>query len=199
MQKLSTKRIFLIGVFVSILGIGITTYNVWANPFFQGLFSYTGTSTAAATSTYALVSMSAGNSTTTLVFDSNSVAGSNVTTGGTTIVPDKLTLLIQLTASSTETRLDTYIEQSRDGIDWYAYSRPVQELATSTTLSNFSLSRFSFASTTIDYSQRGRNINRFFLPIDIHMRFVRAIIVMPIGSYNGMIHAELVPIKQTPE
>lgn len=193
---MKTKQIFLLGAFVVVVGLGITTYNVWANPLFQGLFSYTGTSTAAATSTYALVNMSAGNATTTLVFDSNSIAGTNVTQGGTTIVPNKLTLLVQLNASSTKTELDVYIEQSREGTDWYAYSAPVQELATSTLLSNFSSYRFRFASTTIDSLQIRRDINRFFLPIDIHMRFVRAIIVMPQGSFNGMIHAELVPLKE---
>ena len=195
-------------VWVAVLiGLGVFGYAL-ANPFFTGIFSYTGTTTPSniATSTYALRPMSAGTGTTTLVYDSNQVLGTNQSAGGSTQVPDQLTLNVMLFASSTRTALRINIEQSRDGIDWYSLARPVNELATTTILGTFSNFEFHFASTSatsaenyFDASQYARNFNRFYLNVPSDMRFTRATIWMQAGGMPGMIYSELVPKKQRPE
>ena len=176
-----------------------------ANPLFVGRpIANTGTTTFPniATSTYALVTLRDGQGTTTLGYDSNAVLGTNQTTGGTTQVPDKLTLNVMLFASSTKTQIRIAIEQSQDGIDWYSLARPVNELATTTILGTFSNYQFHFASTTgyhYDLAQVRREFNRFYLNVPSDMRFTRATIWMPSDSLSGMIYAELVPTKQRPE
>lgn len=200
------QYIFPIG-FAVLVGLGFFGY-VLANPLFMGIFSHTGTTTPPniATSTYALRPMSAGTGTTTLVYDSNQVLGTNQSAGGSTQVPDQLTLNVMLFASSTRTAIRINIEQSRDGIDWYSLARPVNELATTTILGTFSNFEFHFASTSatsaenyFDAGQYGRNFNRFYLNVPSDMRFTRATIWMQAGGMSGMIYSELVPKKQRPE
>lgn len=159
----------------------------------KGIF-LVGAKTANATTT--LRYMTPGAATTTVTYDTYK-DGLTTMDGGA--------LLVQLTASSSpNTRLNIYQEFSVDGIDWYQSSQP-ELLGNATTTSSVSLQPVPFMTWTFASSSPGLgnvptndNTDSRIIPIQSQTRFTRFIFVLPAGSSNGAVWANIAPVKQNP-
>jgi hypothetical protein len=165
-----------------------------ANPSFFA----NGTSTNnAASTTPAFMGAGTGTSTTP-VFDAYAQARSGVTTKA-----DSASLLTQFCASSTATVLNTGVEYSQDGIDWYQnYVLDPSQLAATTSPTYTLVTPFSyskkFASTSLNgaiQSPANSCVNLAEV-IPTPFRFTRVVNSMTGG--NGSVWSQLVPVKETP-
>jgi len=126
---------------------------------------------------------------------------------------DSARLLVQVNASSTNTRYNLYVEESTDGLDWYPL--PVAEGATTTnpySLAMRAYATFDFASSTIggtaglfgaSTTYEGftsiNNRNHYELAIPVTMQRVRvyATLASTTGSaatnHNGAIWMQILP------
>lgn len=158
----------------------------------KGVF---GVGSKTANATTSLQYMTAGTATTTLTYDAYKDGLSTA---------DGLSLLLQLTASSTVTKVLVNEEYSQDGIDWYQASQPaiVGNATTTSTVSLQAVPVFSwqFASSSpgLPATPSNDNTDARMIPLSSHTRFVRVIITLPVGSSNAGIWAHLLPVKQNP-
>lgn len=152
--------------------------------------------TAAATSTLAF--MSAGTATSTLTFD----MGAGVKKG-----VDSVILLEQFNGSSTAAILNTDIQYSDDGINWFAESQGWNvdfsgtAATTSPALGNLMQYTFTFASSSINRQATDNafaSANRI-LNLVAPTRYIRAVFTMPSGSTNGAVWAEFISKIQAPQ
>jgi hypothetical protein len=190
---------------ISIISLGCLTLGVillgfvqlaLANPF---TFASPATSaTATTTRTYMAVNTTL--ATTTVVYDSFEMNGTNQTNKGNTQAANKATLLIQRDASSTASVLNVAIEYSDDGIDWYqnnlfataSTSQPIQ-------LAPVNSYTWNYASTTVGGAPvlaATASTSKAIL-IDTPLRFVRA--VFSVTGANTAIWAKFVPLKERSE
>ncbi len=148
--------------------------------------------------------MTAGTATTTIVYDSYALLGTNQFPGQKQDYTDSSTLLIQFSASSTTSTLGWKYEYSQDGIDWYADNLTSGQVASST-INNYAMSNsytWTFASSTnlcdstvvISTNTRNCKIVSVLTPV----RFVRVVFSAPAGSANEGVFARFVPKKQNP-
>lgn len=169
---------------------------VFANPFYTG----TTARTAVATSTVAYIT--AGNATTTPIYDSYEQYGTNQTNGGNVTLPNEVAVLIQGAASSTATIVNVACEYSDNyngtsGVgDWYQNETLPATSTGPLNITNPITYTFTYASTTVGGVPVTANTNRyqkvFICPAPI--RFVRAVITM--SGANGSVWAALEPVKQ---
>lgn len=182
--------ISIIAAFMAIFGAAGTAF---ANP--SGFA--TATSTAAATTT--LKYMTPGTATTTTpVYD----AYAQTTNGGFTTKADYAALLLQFTASSTNSTLNAAVEYSQDGIDWYRnFLIDPNQIGTTTVNATFALlNPFSFSwkfasSTTIKgvgYTNADQSTAALLIPTPL--RYTR--VVFAETGANGAVWASLIPIKE---
>ncbi len=160
-----------------------------------------------AVATTSPVFMTAGTATSTIYLDAFAAAGAQQY--------DKVTVLEQLTASSTSTTLNTSIEYS-DGVtgvdcttspaacDWYVDNTISMTNASTSqpyVLSNNNLNTYTwaYASTTQGRAGGVETANRGFkaLTVPVTTRYVRVIFTLPSGSTNGAVWGKLVPFKQS--
>lgn len=174
-----------------------TSHKAEANPLGFSCSSQTGN----ATTTNAF--MTPGTATSTLLFDTYCVTGTNQQNTGNTFVASDLNLLTQLQASSTATVLNITAEYSQDGIDWYQ-DNYVATVSTTTVTSNYvsdistpNSYKWTFASSTTGGVATANN-NRIGKVIHLHVptRFVRIVYTLASGSTNGTIWGSLLPIKE---
>lgn len=195
------KKIYII-ISVLIIGLGIFTLTVKANP----LFFPPTVQSASATTT--LTYMTAGTATTTLVFDTYN-ASSGVFTP---TLSDAL--LIQFTGSSTGSLLKINLEYSHGyngvecvsnptGCDWYEDPAPSGSGYATTTkpfdlgqVNQFSLAYASSTPTLGGIGATSINPAKRILSVKSPTRYVRAIFTLPVGSTNGAIWAQFVPLKE---
>lgn len=166
---------------------------VEANPTGFSCPAYGPGGTASTSVTY----MTPGLATTTLVFDTYCISGTNQPNTGNLFGVAYLALLTQLTASTTGTVLNKSVEYSQDGTDWYqdnlnlnfATTSPVAQLATPQS------SQWQFASSTVGGTPNRGNlvgkVERIYAPT----RFVRVIYSLGAGS-NGAVWGEILPTKE---
>ncbi len=145
--------------------------------FANQLFIGSSARSAVATTTLAFMTPGVG-TTTTPVYDSAEVNGTNETNKGDTSVPNTLNLLIQGTGSSTSSVVNFQCQSSEDKIDWY---QEEQYNATSTGIQNFSVpvsGTFTVASTSIDGLALSASplIFRKIFECPSRLRYTRAVI-----------------------
>lgn len=153
--------------------------------------------------------MTPGTATTTIVYDSFQICGTNQNNGGNTWATDSATLLLDVNASSTGTRFNVNLEYSQDCVNWYSdASTNVNGFATTTTAVSLQLVpqyQYGFiASSTVGGIASSSNLgvaglnNRDTRAVTIQtpVRAVRAVITVPLGASNGSVWAQIVPKKE---
>jgi len=178
-------------VFVSILA----TPKAEANPIGFSCAAY-GPQGVATTS---VKFMTPGTATSTLVYDTYCIGGTNQSNPGNSYATDYLTLLTQLSASSTATILNTSVEYSQDGVDWYQDNY----IASTTTAGNFvplwsitvpNSFTWTFASSTLNgVANTGNRVGKV-VQIYAPTRYVR--VVYTLTGNNGAVWGSLLPIKE---
>ena len=178
-------------VLVALVMIGVTVH---ANPF------YTGTKARSAAATSTLTYMTAGTGTSTSpVYDSYEVNGTNQTNGGNLTLPNSVALLVQGKASSTATAFNIQCEFADDltnGGDWYQ-NEMIASTSNPLAIAQPAAFLLNYASTTVGGGTVGNN-NTFSILMECPapLRYVRAVITLPPGARNGGIWASCVPKKQ---
>lgn len=157
------------------------------NPQDLGGPSQTGTRVQTATETTSPNYMTPGTATTTLTFNS--------TTQGDRALPDELNLYLQSTASTSATVWEWKYQYSMNNIDWFD-----EDMQTPSALTP-GLDTYEHASTTITHrwnpgSTTASTTRKIFDVPTYGARYIRAVIGIGIGTANGSLWAELVPIKQ---
>lgn len=185
---------------LSVLGLVALFGFGWAEPVHANPSTFAiSTSTSAATTSPRY--MTAGNSTTTTpVYD----AYAQTLSGGQTFKADLAGLLVRFAASSTATTLNTNVEYSHDGIDWYRnfVMDPMQPATTTApvfTLGNPFSSAWRFASSTVGgaaVNAAGGATSTAAMLIPTPFRFTR--VVFSLTGGNGAVWAQLIPIRERP-
>jgi hypothetical protein len=150
--------------------------------------------TASATTTP--VYMTAGTATSTLLFDTYCVNGTNQPNTGNTNIANKLTLLTQFSASSTASVLGISVEYSQDGVDWYQdnYLSPLATTSPAVLLATPNSYSWLFASSTLDgVANTGNRVGKA-LQIQTPTRYVR--VVYTLTGTNAAVWGELLPQKE---
>ncbi len=187
------KKTYLIAlalVIGTVFGFGSVAH---ANPFFFVPVS----STAIATST--LSYMTAGTATTTLVYDSYCGIGLTslpCTSVAQPRVGEGAVLLLQFTSSSSAASLNVNFEYSQDAVDWYP---AVNVVASTSAITNLNIGHsltIDAASTTIAGVVQANNRTHRAVDVLTPVRFVRAVLTLPVGSTNGAVWASFVPRRQ---
>jgi len=161
----------------------------YANPSFFAI----GTSTSAATTSPAYMTPGTGTSTTP-VYDAYAQ-----TFAGTPYKTETAGLLVQFSASSTNTVLGLGVEYSQDGIDWYR-NFLIDGTQSGTTTSPFVLTApfsmtWKFASSTLGTASTANpTTTTAAIAIPTPFRYTRVVFSMTGG--NGAVWAQLVPIKE---
>jgi len=152
-----------------------------------------------ATATTTVTYQSAGNSTTTIVYDAYCLGGTNQSYTGDNNPADSAVLLLDRTASSTLSQTRVEYEYSMDGIDWYK-DRLSYDALNSTTTSPFFTGgvtlTWQFASTTFGGQSGALTRDSISIPVETPTRYVRAIITVPVGALNSSIWGRVVPKKE---
>lgn len=191
MSKISSKNILIlvVGGCIALAGFLFYYTTVSANP-----SNFLRLQSASATSSISY--LTPGTATTTLTFDS----GAGASQGADTAV-----LLEQFVGSSTTAVLNTDIQYSQDGIDWYAsgFAGNVETISATSSPSIGIVMQFTFpfASSTINRSvvtNANSATSTRAIRIPMPTRYVRAVFTVPAGSTNGAVWAEFVAKRQNP-
>lgn len=176
---------------------------------FSGIFAATthanpggfppGAKTATATTTPAVMTPNTGTS--TVVYDSYNINGTNEQTTGVVSDTDSASLLVQFQASSTASKLKIAFEFSQDNIDWYADGTSVLIASTTTGIINANVPNsitWTFASTSLGGGPVLANNSQSNAVFNVvtPTRYVRAVISD--SGNNAMVWAQFVPKKQQP-
>ena len=109
-------------------------------------------------------------------------------------------MLIQFTASSTNSVLGIAVEYSQDGVDWYRnYVLDPNQVGTTTAPSILSTpfsTTWKFASSSLGGANVAANSNYSTAAIMIPTPFRYTRVVFSITGANGAVWAQLVPIKE---
>ena len=160
--------------------------------------------------------MTLGTATTTVIYDSYEVNGSNQTNNGNTILPDSAVMLIQFTASSTTSILGWKFEYATGdqgvncrtnptGCEWY--SDTLFSNTNATTSQTFDVTpitayTWKFASTTqsCTTTEDLTSVNRACKIVNVPtpLRYVRAVFYIT-SAQSGAVRAEIIPKKQKAE
>jgi hypothetical protein len=163
-----------------------------ANP---SIFANGVTTGSAASTSPAFMTPGTGTSTTP-VYD----AQLQTFSGGFTSKTDAAGLLIQFTASSTNSVLSAAVEYSQDGVDWYRnFVIDPTQIGTTTTPFSFNTPfsvKWTFASSTVGGSGAIANNNRSTAALLIPTPFRYTRVVFSLTGANGAVWAQLVPIKE---
>lgn len=205
-MKLNYKQGFILSavLILSVAAFGFVyvsmTQKVFGNQFFFPQPAKT------ATATTSVNYMTVGKATTTVTYDSWGRSGSNQTDIGQTTGADEAILLVQLTASSTNTVLNITYEYSMDGIDWFqdnTFSMGTSSLASYLVATRNSFT-WQYASSTVGGAAvaAGTATSTKAFTVPTPTRFVRAVLslsgVASTASLNGAVWAAIVPKNQRP-
>lgn len=172
-----------------IIGGYVSVNTVKANPIFAPITVQTATATT--TVNY----LTPGTATTTLTMDTYSSGNPRLAFGAS--------LLLQFAGSSTASILNTNIQYSQDSVDWYQDGGSYTQNFASTS-KPFDIGQvhvITYGYTAQDASLRAaiNATSTRALHISTPTRYVRAIFTLPIGSGNGAIWAQMVPVKEVAE
>jgi hypothetical protein len=191
-MNLKLKYVLASGAVAILAVLGLASVAA-ASSYFSGTVQ-----TADATSTVAY--MTPGTATSTLTY--NTYTNTNVATATPSTTnysaATSVTLLGQLTGSSTATVLHITPEYSQNGLDWYqGYGLLPQYSATTTnqTLSWATVDSITiaYASTTVDQTSTS-SIDRFAVTIAVPTKDVR--LVFTLTGANGAFWGQVIPTKQ---
>lgn len=178
---------FILGFSVAATLVGGAS--VYANPSFFAPQAMTSTATSSP------AFMTPGAATTTLVYDSYNLNGTNQPIVNDPTSAQSATLAIQFSASSTASVLNIGVERSQDGIDWYQDN--LNSLATTSGSDSINVpSTFSwtYASSTIGgLPNTGNRIGKL-INIPTPTRYTR--IIFSLTGTNGAVWAEFIPQKE---
>lgn len=140
--------------------------------------------------------MTAGTATSTLLFDTYCVNGTNQPNTGNTNIANKLTLLTQFNASSTASVLNIAVEYSQDGVDWYQdnYIAPLATTSPAVQLAVPNTYVWAFASSTLNGVGNAGNRVGKVVQIQTPTRYVR--VVYSLTGTNAAVWGELLPQKE---
>lgn len=195
--KLSTTKVTALAAVIIFVGVSLTalTQTVSANPLGFSCPSY-GPGGVASTS---VVYMTTGAATSTLLYDTYCVGGTNQPNTGNTASTNLLSLLTQFTASSTASTLNASVEYSQDGVDWY------QDNYNASTTGAYAIQAansyaWTFASSSTNGAPVLANNSRIGKIIRIYAptRYVRVVYSLPVGSTPGAVWGEILPVKERP-
>lgn len=172
-----------------------------ANP--TGFSPTAGSSAATTTPTFLTP---AAPTSTPVVYDAYGVNGTNEASTGSTQAADSIVLLLQFAGSSTASTLNTIVQYSQDGKDWYAMSLG-SNLDALTASSSPSLgavavaSTLPFASSTLEGQAPATGVlnatsTTRMLILKTPTRYIRATSYLPSGSLGGAVWQQFVPKKQ---
>ena len=184
-------------MFISI-GVFLFTTNTHANP---TTFTQSAKTSIATTSP---VFQTAGNGTTTVVYDAEGVSGTNQTNNGNSnaYAADQAIALVQFTASSTSSTLKLNVEYSDDGIDWYqdTPSNPNGYASTTFPVDLGVVPQYSwkFASSTLGGVAVSASNNRDTRALTLFTpsRFTRIVATCAAGGTNCGVWIQILPRKQ---
>lgn len=190
---------FKVGVVSAIALAGIALFALAGTA--SAAYYFSGTvQTATATSTPAY--MTPGTATSTLVY--NTYTNTNVATAtpsgsNAPSTATSVTLLGQLTGSSTSAVIKITPEYSFDGIDWYQGYGLLGLYATSTpnptlSYSNVDSLTIPFASTTVGGASGTQSIDHFAITIPVPTKDVRFVVTLT--GANAAFWGQVVPTKQ---
>lgn len=190
-----TKSLKYFGVALVGILIGITAFGFYftaaANPlgFSQGAKS--------ATATTSVSYMTPGTGTTTVLYDSYEVNGTNQTNNGNTWVPNSITVLTQIIGSTTASLVNAQVEYSMDKQDWFKLA-PIG--ATSTEIVYINDEAVSFQLGALGDRDAGlggvASSTRRAFTLDVPTRYVRLVFTVPIGNVNSSVWAQIIPKKE---
>ena len=182
---------FLIGLlcFLSVSGLVVAASTV---------FVETVQTSANPIATSTITYMTPGTATTTLTYDSFH-SGQSATNG--------IALLLQVTASTSQTQFNINEEYSQDGIDWYqgnatvagAYGYATTSLPVN--IGQVAQYQWQYSTSTPGLGANGafQNTDNRIINLPTPTRFIRAIITLKIGGANGGVWAQLIPMKTQPQ
>lgn len=176
----------------SIIAVLIGAIAAHANP------SFFAPQAMSATATTTIAYMTPGTATSTMMYDSFNLFGTNQPVVNDPTAAASAALEVQFTASSSVSVLNIAIERSDDQIDWYQdeYSFPVN--ATSTGANSISLPNsftWTYASSTVG-GQPNNTSGRIgkIMRVDTPTRYTRA--VFTLTGANGAVWSKFVPVKE---
>jgi hypothetical protein len=186
------KRIALIVTVIA--GLSLAAGTALANPSY---FARGVTTNSAASTTPAYLTPGTATSTTP-TFD----AYAQTNNGGATFKADSAGIVQQFCASSTATVLNTSVEYSQDGIDWYRnfVFDPSQTGTTSVNrnlVTPYSISQ-TFASSSLQGTPIAANNKCTYSAFTIPTPFRYTRVVSSMTGGNGSIWNQLVPLKEQP-
>ncbi len=201
MNIIKNQRYGLLAAICVVLAIFVSFVSfAHANPSFFAPQAMT------ATATSTLSFMTPGAATTTFMYDSFGINGTNQPILNDPTGADSAGLMLQLTGSTTPANSATYatttynivFEYSQDGVDWFseaqapnATSSPtvtiIKPISRNITLGATSLGGSGLATTTP---------TRELLTVLTPTRYTRVVISIPAGSTNGAVWGTFVPKKQ---
>lgn len=195
-KSLTLKVLSLLAAVVFLGAAGVAfTRTASANPLGFSCPAYGPGGVASTSVTY----MTGGTGTTTLLYDTYCVGGSNQPNTGNTSTTNLLSLLTQFTASSTASVLNTSVEYSQDGVDWYQ-DNYVASTTAAYSLQTANSTSWTFASSTpgggaaVANSNRVGKLTRLYAPT----RYVRVVYTLAASGTAGGVWGEILPIKERP-
>lgn len=191
-----SKNILPLGI--GLLAIGYLVFGIFAlwqpakaNPLGFSCPAY-GPGGVASTS---IAYMTPGTATSTLLYDTYCVGGTNQPNTGNTNTTNSLALLTQLTASSTSSVLNMAVEYSQDGVDWYQDDN-IFATTTNTNIQSPNSLTWPYAVSNVggvpNTGNRLGKVVRIYTPT----RYVR--VVYTITGANAGVWGELLPQKEVP-
>lgn len=189
----NTLRRFELGALLAILiaaSIGFSVFSshkAEANP--SGFSCPAYSSIASSSPVY----LGAGTATSTLLYDTYCVNGTNQPNTGNTRTTNTLALLTQFTASSTSSVMNASVEYSQDGIDWYQDNYLISGVGAVNIQAPVSYT-WTYVNSTIggiaNSGNRLGKVVRIYPPT----RYVR--VVYSLTGANGAVWGQILPIKE---
>lgn len=185
-----TKNFSVTAIVVSIIVIALASVGIAkANPF------YTGTKASSATATTTVSFLTPGTGTTTTpIYDSYEVNGTNQKNSGNVTLPDTVAVLLQGAASSTASTLTIACEFSDDGVDWY--QNEIFPASSTLAIAAPVTSVFTYASSSAAVGGVALGADRFskLITCPVPLRYVRTVITNT--GANASVWRSIVPTKQ---
>ncbi len=177
-------KVLAAAVLLAVLAFAGVAY---ANPFYIAGKA----SSAAATTT--VTYMTPGTATTTVVYDSYEISGTNQKNQGNLTVPNQVAVVVQGVSSSSISVLNLACEYSDDNIDWYQNDVFAATSSGNIPIAAPSTFTYTFASTTLNGVANGNKFAKV-VQCPLPLRFVRAV-VSNTGA-NLSVWSAIIPTKQ---
>lgn len=181
----SNNKWAILAIVSCVVALTVGAVAVHANP------SFFSPQAMSATATSSPAFLGVGTATTTMVYDSYNLNGTNQAVVNDPTAAEAATLVMQFTGSSTSAVLNVNIEYSQDNVDWY------QDNLEATTSGPFSITQpdtytWTYAASNVG----GVPVTRVGKAISIvtPMRYVRAVFSMT--GANGSVWGAFIPEKQ---